>query len=93
MIDTEALLHEKSEMKRVSDDVGEVRRRLLRHRSEIKEAWQSNESNAIYEALGELSTLLRRISEDLNDLGQDLLVSGKEIQEEESLLASEEESE
>ena len=86
MIDIDAIIHEQAELKKVSEDVGEVRRRLLRHLAELSDAWRSNESRALCGSCEEVSAILKRVSEELFDIGQAVSITGNEIIEEETLL-------
>ncbi|MCM1026245.1 MAG: hypothetical protein NC432_07400 [Roseburia sp.] len=69
-------------MNRISDEVSAVKRRVNRHRETLDEAWKSAEVSGMDSAIEEIARRLNRLSNDLDDLSHDILITGQEIEAE-----------
>ena len=67
-IEENTLFDEKETIKKMTDDIYEVRKKINLHRERLENAWKSNEVSGIIFALDELCDELKCIEYDLEDL-------------------------
>ena len=79
MIDFETLLQQQTEIRREAENVWEVRRRLSRHLRDLSEAWQGNDASALFSKIQEIDRRLKRLEDEINEIGHDIVANGEDI--------------
>lgn len=68
-----------------ADELLQIRAGMLRHRTELNEAWVSDEIEEINDMTDALNRRVRYIAEELCGVGQDIIKAYEELEEEERL--------
>lgn len=88
-IDMEAVLQQKRELSEISGDIVSLRRSLATYEDDISSAWQGREVAGVTAGIDAVIRLLNSISEELDDIGRDMVSEAQEIQAEEKRKAEE----
>lgn len=83
-VDMEAVRLQQRELNMVSDEIHSINHKLKCHQETLMDAWKSQERNGIDQALDGIVYRMNRLSQDLVDLGHDVIAVGEELQQEES---------
>lgn len=75
----EAVLIYRSILDRYAEELWEIRRELAFCRVSLKEAWQAPETEGILNTVKELEDQARRLSDELSEIGFDMLKVSLEL--------------
>lgn len=82
-IDIEAVRAQQRELNMVSDEISSVKRKVQLHQNALDDAWKSYEIKGIDSRLEDIVYRLNRLSDELDNLGHDVMAVGEEIKAEE----------
>lgn len=80
-VDFDVILQHQKELNKISNDMISLRRRLDMYGEEISSAWLGGEVAGISSGIDEVCRLLNGISEDLEDIGRDIVKTAQEFVE------------
>lgn len=81
-ITLEAILGYRNILNRYAEELWEIRRKLAYCRASLEEAWQSSEAEGILASAAELECQAGRLSDELSEIGFDMLKASLELVEE-----------
>ena len=81
-IDIESVRNQKKDLDQISDDILQIRTRIIQYKGEFDLAWKSSEKNGIDLAVEEIVKRLKALSVNISEIGRDVLITGQEIRQE-----------
>lgn len=83
----------KKELDGCSDNLREVRNRLLRYKNSLDRYWVATETRMVDDVIDKINRRLNKTADELNDIGNDMINTCQQIMEEERIVREKTEAE